>query len=463
MALSSTLALPFLNRPIHSPCHNLCTHTPPPKNYASLLNLGLSYCLRAPRTLNQQQFSTIFDRFRRDLYIKSHFIGDPSDVTNWDPKKLYIASPDWEPDSAVIKDELKAISGDFLRKLKTLFLPNHTRQSSSINLDRVQRRTLDTLEKSSSHVIIPTDKNLGPAVLERTSYINTVLSLLHDTRTYQRLTPEEADLAMNTLAHTLDSFITKHSLALDDDETTYLNRSINASTDYYSHFYIIAKIHKNPWKPRPIVSYCGSLLYGLGKWLDSQLQPIARATEAYISSSFDLCDQIKKIWINPSRDSLFTADATAMYTNIDTSHALQVFAIFFRTHDLCRPIRGRVDMILEALDLLMRNNLFQFGDTYWSQIDGTAMGAPPAPAYATIYFTIHELELLSQFRPFLKFYKRYIDDAFAIWHSSLDPLEDAHHWSLFKTAAMNFGHLTWKVEDRTPVVHFLDLTISIEN
>ena len=102
-------------------------------------------------------------------------------------------------------------------------------------------------------------------------------------------------------------------------------------------------------------------------------------------------------------------------------------------------------MILEALDLLMCNNLFQFGDTYWSQINGTTMGAPRAPAYITVYFTIHELDLLSQFSQSLKFYYHYIDDVFAICHSSLDPLEDACQCSLFKTAAMNVGRLTWKI------------------
>ena len=114
-----------------------------------------------------------------------------------------------------------------------------------------------------------------------------------------------------------------------------------------------------------------------------------------------------------------------MYTNIDTDHALEVSKIFFKTHDLCLPIRERADMILEALELLMHNNLFQFGDTYWLQKDGTAMGAPPAPAYATIYYSIHELDLIARFGTFLKFYRRYIDDAIAILRASADPAEDA--------------------------------------
>ena len=265
-----------------------------------------------------------------------------------------------------------------------------------MNLDPVQRYTLNILKKSSKHVVIPADKNLGPVIIERDQYILSVLSLLRDQRTYQQLTKEEACSAINDLHKSLRTFLWTHldNFGIDAEEHTYLTRSIDQSTDKLSHFYIIAKIHKTPWKPRPIVSYCGSLLYGLGKWINSQLQPIAKSTAAYISSSFHLCDELKTLRIDPSRDTLFTADANAMYTNIDTDHALRVLRTFFKTHILCRPIWHSADMILEALELLMRNNLFQFGDTYWKQIDDTAMGAPPAPAYAALYYAIHKLYLI---------------------------------------------------------------------
>ena len=112
--------------------------------------------------------------------------------------------------------------------------------------------------------------------------------------------------------------------------------------------------------------------------------------------------------------TLFTADANSMHTNIDTAHALAVLGTFFTSHDLCLPIRAEADMILEALELLVMNNLFKFGDTCWKQIDGTAVGASPAPANAAICFAIHELHLLSNFRSSLKFHRRCIDDAFVI-------------------------------------------------
>jgi hypothetical protein len=48
-------------------------------------------------------------------------------------------------------------------------------------------------------------------------------------------------------------------------------------------------------------------------------------------------------------------------------------------------------LILEALDIMMNRNVFQFDNTYWHHHVGTAMSTPCAYSYATLSYAIHEL------------------------------------------------------------------------
>jgi hypothetical protein len=107
----------------------------------------------------------------------------------------------------------------------------------------------------------------------------------------------------------------------------------------------------------------------------------------------------------------------------------------------------------------MRNNFFCFGDTYWYQKTGTAMGTPPAPMYATLYFAIHEGNFIPLF-PQLTFYRRYIDDGFGIWVDQ-EGLDNSMMWENFKTTFDQFGKLRWTFSQRQASIEFLDTVITI--
>ena len=66
-----------------------------------------------------------------------------------------------------------------------------------------------------------------------------------------------------------------------------------------------------------------------------------------------------------------------MYTNMGTGATLYRVGQFACANEKQLPVSH--EALMDALTLLMRNNVFQFGDTFWLQKVGTAMGAPPAP------------------------------------------------------------------------------------
>ena len=127
---------------------------------------------------------------------------------------------------------------------------------------------------------------------------------------------------------------------------------------------------------------------------------------SYFQDSFTLNKEldIQKI---PSNARLFICDATYMYTNIKTGpalHRIGQFALENKEHLTVPPA-----VMMDALRLFTTNNVFQFGDNYWIQKVGTAMGAPPAPPWAKISFGINEETVLTQFGHKLQLYRRFID------------------------------------------------------
>ena len=170
------------------------------------------------------------------------------------------------------------------------------------------------------------------------------------------------------------------------------------------------------------------------------LQPFAESMETYFKDSFEL-KFITDQFIVPPGGRLFTIDAKSMYTYIDTDVALLAIAEYLRDDETNRQFSHYHDeTLISALEIVMKNSIFRFGDIYARQISGTAMGKPCAPPWATIFEGLRETKFLPLWREHLPLYKRFIDDVIALWvPTSTDSTTDDLEFEAFK-ATVNDNH-----------------------
>ena len=98
---------------------------------------------------------------------------------------------------------------------------------------------------------------------------------------------------------------------------------------------------------------------------------------SYFRNSYDLRQDLCSTQY-PTTAQLFTADAVSMYMNIPTNTAIMFIARHLRKN-IPEEHPNQNEALIAALKLVMLNNIFSFGDMMFKQLNGTAMGTPPAP------------------------------------------------------------------------------------
>ena len=125
---------------------------------------------------------------------------------------------------------------------------------------------------------------------------------------------------------------------------------------------------------------------------------------------------------NRSNARLLICDATSMYKITRSGlalHRIGRFSLEEKNYMAVLPV-----FLMDALRLLMTNNVFRFGDTYWLKKVGTVVGATPVPPWETIFFSIHEEAVLAQFGDMLQLYCHFINNVLRIWIINPDPAKD---------------------------------------
>jgi hypothetical protein len=223
---------------------------------------------------------------------------------------LYLPST-WTPPQAPthIENGLSAFEG----KLNDYF--EQRRPNRSDNLTLFQRRALKQLQADTSLHVCDADKNIGPAVIGKRVHLKQVYEEHLSASTYLRLNEKECNNFNDETRIRLKSlFHAKCGLPLS--ELTYLKQA-SVKLKRVHQPYGLAKLHKVPLAWRPIISCVGGELEAASKWLDYQLRKIANAVPTYLRDSQEVITSLREMGSLPPNARLFTADATAMYTNIE--------------------------------------------------------------------------------------------------------------------------------------------------
>lgn len=434
--------------------HNLSSRHLSPVEQLTL-GLSLKHVPQPPLTTKENVVASVAN-LARQIRLRHMFVDQPARL----PDPLRLPNPGFAPVPATWPYE------QYLDRLKGKLLTEvHDSPVQYSRLPAPMRAALRALREDDSIVIKPADKNLGTAIVDTSWYIEETKRQLGDTKVYRRLDDARATIKRSyaylrlLLRHADELFLPNKvprqltplaRFLLQDDKAS------GATTESrISKFYLIVKMHKTPVTGRPIVSTCASHSAAAARWVDAKLQPIMKKQMSYIQDSSDLLLTIETTKL-PLDIILLTADVESLYPSIPLYEALTKI----RTLLYNDPEWGDAKdtwLLMEIMQWVLFNNVFDFADTSWLQLRGTAMGSPLAVVFANLYLACLEHELIASLDVQPLIYKRFIDDIFVVLPPG--PAVVPNFMSKFNALSPTIN-LTHETGDSIP---FLDLQITKGN
>ena len=177
----------------------------------------------------------------------------------------------------------------------------------------------------------------------------------------------------------------------------------------------------NSLKGRPIIAGPNSPTQRLSSLLEKILTPLVPKLKSYIKDNWDL---VKKLPKNLDPNFAFlTSDIVSLYTNIRQELSLRTLLYYITKYRYLIPIRFGKEFILEAVDIVLKNNNFILLEKIFNHITGTGVGTKFTPPHANLsvgfleetglfpvelpkYFSHDNCKLIDEL------FKRYMDDGF---------------------------------------------------
>ena len=238
---------------------------------------------------------------------------------------------------------------------------------------------------------------------------------MSDEEVYEEVTNDPSTLE-STIFTALNKIRARGDLSADNLEY-FFNKDPK-----FARFYLLPKIRKRLHNVpgRPVISNCGYYTENISSFLDYHLKPLAKKVESYIKDTNHFLKKLKELGSLPKNAILCTIDVVGLYPNIPHKGGLASI----RKHlDNRENKEVTTDTLVELVDIVLKNNYFQFLDKTFKRKRGTAIGTKFAPPYSILFMADLEKRLLSDvdLKPYI--WWRYIDDIFLIWEHGEESLK----------------------------------------
>ena len=253
--------------------------------------------------------------------------------------------------------------------------------------------------KEKKLLALPFDKGVGICIMKEQTYkskMDTIIQLPQ----FEKYVDKRKDAIHPLLKE--ENRIQKALKDLCDKEkiTKTMYDSLRPTGSQPPRLYGLAKVHKANTPLRPVLAMPGSAYQNVAKQVALWLSQVPECNIQ--TSTKDIRDTLKDVQLEPDEE-LVSFDVASLYTNVPVREAIDVCAdLLFEKVSI--PVDKETFKILA--ELATCNVVMSTHDGFYRQIDGLAMGSPPAPQLANGWLSTFENKIKSE----TKLYVRFMDD-----------------------------------------------------
>lgn len=405
---------------------------------------------------NPNRVHQAWPQLERSVRLRWHFRHSESH----EQSKFYVSKPTWMPPPQEWNDAIEKglrVGKDLLFE-RTAALPSLDTHRSNPDL-----RSIKNFLQSSGLLLKITDKNLGLAALSKTWYLEECFHMLDDISTYERISLSDLkEYYRHEALKRIHEIIDSGSFSEQVSEFLLMSETDDAIPEFHA----IPKIHKTPWRLRPIVPSHSWCTRRASEVCDFVLRGFHREHFPWVVDSTRevLATMRKHTIVRGDSTWIVTGDVESFYTNVNTQETIGKLIPLLSGQGTHHGID--YDCIPLLLEVIMACNCFSFHDQYFLQTNGVAMGTSCAPAFANVSLGLKEQfieDIVKCNSEIIKngliLYQRYIDDILIVFQGTKTDLQSCLNRISDQLKPFKIG---WEIHSTREPTSFLDVEFFFE-